>query len=446
MKYALLTGFFPQLNNFGDYIQTIAFEYLYEAMGIPGDDIVHIGLHELSDYDGEELLLPWNYAPFVLPTDQNGKLAFSKKIIPVFLGFSLAYFDWERKFVSIGHFMHECGGLEFLSTHQPIGCRDAYTRDVLAQYGIESYLQGCITNILPNREPTKDAVWSKVFLIDCNIELLKHMPKALLDHAEAMPNEFFANQYTQEEAYAEAKRHYFRLRDSAALVVSGRFHIVTPCYAMGIPSIFIERFMRFDEHVLINPGIPKYAYEDFNRIDWYPKVGDFSNFKEKLIQLAASRMKAVHALHEIVLEVDQFYYLRILRQEPQPPREWDKLRIQAFVDKHHLEAPARFHVWGAKPDLCRFGRALPVEYVKEINPRAEFLGWIDTFQTGSLVGYPIRKPDSLQNEPDMFVIVCADKAVDDAKQKFLELGMNDSQYCFCTYIRNIEPRDLNKPQ
>lgn len=445
MKFALLTSFFPQLNNYGDFIQTIAFEHLYDVMGIPQDEIVHIGLDELSEYDGEELLLPWNYAPFVLPTDKHGKLSFSNKITPVFLGFSLAYYDWDRKFVSIEHFMHECGGLEYLKIHQPIGCRDVYTRDILKQYGINSYLQGCITNTLPKRETKNDENKNKVFLIDCNIELLKYIPKELIERAEAMPNEFFANVYGKDETYEVAKRHYSYLRDYAALVVSGRFHIVTPCYAMGIPSIFVERFIKFDDNVLINPGIPKYSYEDFAYIDWNPKVSDFSKVKEQLIELAISRIKEVYAVHSIVPEISEFYKPRVVKKELLPSRYWDKLRIQDFIDKYYMKAStAKFYIWGAKPKCCRYGKILPVEFVNEKNPNIEFLGWIDTFKSGTLAGYPIVKPDELRNEADTFVIVSADKAVEDAKNKFFELGMTEAQYCICTYIRNIEPRDLKK--
>ena len=62
MKYGLLTYFGAPYCNFGDYVQSIAIEYLYlEIMKIPKDQIVYITEQELKSYDGEQLILPYSY-------------------------------------------------------------------------------------------------------------------------------------------------------------------------------------------------------------------------------------------------------------------------------------------------------------------------------------------------------------------------------------------------
>ena len=234
MKFGLITEFWPQFNNLGDHVQSMAIEHLYSLMGVDERDIQHIGIRDLASYDGERLLLPWNYAPVCIPVDEGGNIHMSERITPVFLGFTLSYLDWGRKFVSVEHFMEACGGREFLMRHSPIGCRDENTRLLLHNRGIPAYLQGCITSIFPMREPGE---YTKVMLADCNAELLPHMPHELLRNAEVINNEVFAGDMPGMEMYRSVKERYAYFRDNAALMVSGRFHIVTPCYAMGIPSI-----------------------------------------------------------------------------------------------------------------------------------------------------------------------------------------------------------------
>jgi len=65
--------------NLGDPVQTIAVLHLYKQMGIPENEIVHIGMQHLKDYNGEYVILPiigvgivGDYAP-----------PYSERIIPI---------------------------------------------------------------------------------------------------------------------------------------------------------------------------------------------------------------------------------------------------------------------------------------------------------------------------------------------------------------------------
>lgn len=86
MKYGLIVEFGAKCSNFGDYVQSIAIEYLYtEIMGIPKDEIVHITCAALSTYDGEELILPYSYVMHLFVFPEYKKVKLSPKIHLVFL-------------------------------------------------------------------------------------------------------------------------------------------------------------------------------------------------------------------------------------------------------------------------------------------------------------------------------------------------------------------------
>ena len=88
MKYALIineeranaSGVDLEIN-FGDYIQWLKIEELYNAMGIHDSDIVRLSAQALKTYSGETLILPFNYmvcnnerCPYL---DENSQFNFS---------------------------------------------------------------------------------------------------------------------------------------------------------------------------------------------------------------------------------------------------------------------------------------------------------------------------------------------------------------------------------
>jgi hypothetical protein len=42
-------------------------------------------------------------------------------------------------------------GIEWFKNHEPAGCRDLYTLDVLNKAGVETYLSGCLTSTFENK-------------------------------------------------------------------------------------------------------------------------------------------------------------------------------------------------------------------------------------------------------------------------------------------------------
>jgi hypothetical protein len=66
----------------------------------------------------------------------------SNNIIPIFISFHI---DMAAEDI----FLTDTN-LKYLERHEPIGCRDLYTRDILIKHGINAYFSGCLTLTLGN--------------------------------------------------------------------------------------------------------------------------------------------------------------------------------------------------------------------------------------------------------------------------------------------------------
>lgn len=430
MKFGLLTGFLMPFTNYGDYVQSMAIEYIYQQIGIPETEIVHITMEQLPGYDGEQLLLPYNYYFTLLLDSRTGCLSLSSKITPVFLGVTLA----DGKF---GHSIDDIlsnEAIDFLKKHAPIGCRDQYTKSVVEGYGIAAYLQGCLSNALPKRKQGKH---NKVLLINCPIEVKKFIPDELMQHTEAIENSGYVGDLTNEEIWQKVKRHYSYIADHASLVISSRFHIVTPCYAMGIPSIFVKRLY---DHLLedvrldtLNPFIPIYTSESFSQINWHPKYNECLEVKETLIQLAISRINDVYKQYAGKKILNDFWKPSIERYnfEIKETQDFHLFCLKEFIEKQVPTQMAGFYIWGAKPIFCLDDKISIVEYIKKINPNLYFKGWIDTYKSGELANKPIYLSDNIVLEEDDFVVIASESAINAAKKKLSQMGINEDKFIIC---------------
>lgn len=127
MKYKLLSVENLTKTNIGDYIQALA-----SAQFLPQID-GFVDREKLADYDGDECKMIMNgwyiHNPKQWPP--------SDKIIPLFVAVHINK--------SVADSMLTEDGIAYLKKHEPIGCRDYYTRDLLLKRGIDAYFSGCMT-------------------------------------------------------------------------------------------------------------------------------------------------------------------------------------------------------------------------------------------------------------------------------------------------------------
>lgn len=434
MKYGLLTYFGSSYCNFGDYVQSIAIEYLYkEIMNIPEDHIVHITESELKTYDGEQLLLPYSYVLAFLLDKNHEKAELSNKITPVFLGASVEFATLYDAYPLSNFADPEKGYYNLFMKYGPVGCRDNATKELLQSYGIPAYLQGCITNILPYREKK---TYKKIFLVDVPAEIMEHIPKDLLPNVEIVTNAEDIGTLSYDENYQRIKERYEYYKENAALVISSRYHVVTPCNAMGIPCIFIKRTV--DKHIkdirldTLNPKIQIVHDNDFSKVNFTPEyIYDeaSSDLKEKIAELAKSRIQTSVVLQENTKTIYNFFEPRIewFKKMPDADNSY-KERLLNYVKNHYSKGAGKFYIWGAIKLLCNGDEIGLVELVRSVNPNLEFAGWIDSFKTGSLAQKEIFSPKSFDIDENDFIIVAAETAVTSALECFDAKGYNKEQY------------------
>lgn len=440
MKYGLLIDFGAPYCNYGDYVQSIAIEYLYKLMNIPENEIVHITQKQLATYDGEQLLLPYSYVLHFLVNPKDGSAKISSKITPVFLGASMSFAMLITSYPIEKFFLPGNKWEELFSSYAPIGCRDEFTRKFIAAMGIPAYLQGCITNILPRRQ---DRNYKKILLVDCPSEVLPYIPKKLLIDAEAMSNTIYNKNLSSEENYSKIKNRYKYYRDNAALVVTSRYHVATPCNAMGIPSIFImhpsdknSEDVRLDT---LNPNIQLCSSENYSNINWYPQWKDSSDLKSNIIKLAIIRIQEAYERYTRSRQITKFFHQRIDEYKSIKKSQVSyKTKLYNYIEINHaLPENSRFYIWGAIPLLCDGKHVILADLIKKINPNLDFAGWIDTYKSGTLAGKPIFKPDKFSLADDEFVIVAAETAVPDALNCFSKMCLNRKQYLILANTNKI---------
>lgn len=295
MKYGLLVEFGAKCSNFGDYVQSIAIEYLYtQIMKIPADKIVHITASELSTYDGEELILPYSYVMHLFVFPDYKKVKLSKKIKPVFLGGSFSFTQFGSQYPISRVFDKEYGWIDMFRKFAPIGCRDAYTFGVLKKLEIPAYIGGCVTNILPQRNMSQGEKFEKkVLLVDLTADAIPYIPDRILKNAICLTQYVENGTLTVQENFQRVKERYKYYSD-ASLIVSSRYHVVTPCNAMGIPCIFVNRNINYYKRDIrldtLNPMIQFAQIENMKDLCWCPTPVQFDELKAKMVDLAVKRI------------------------------------------------------------------------------------------------------------------------------------------------------------
>ncbi len=271
MEYKLLAVGSPEEINIGDYIQALAAsQFLPDKNGF-------VEREKLKSYTGKPCKIIMNGWFMHNPEEWPP----APQINPLFVAFhinSLAH-----------HQLLSRESLEYLKAHEPIGCRDTATADMLLKEGINAYFSGCLTLTLGYKYKTtkKDGSiyfvdpyfvtkWTFATTVKSLVYLLFHWkaintiahkhpePKRGLRKRLILTN--FYRQYvrvftksvllnanyicqqnaeyrekfkTDEDLLNEAER-LVKLYAKASLVVTSRIHCALPCLGLCTPVIYTE--------------------------------------------------------------------------------------------------------------------------------------------------------------------------------------------------------------
>lgn len=271
MKYKLLAVKSDDAINIGDYVQALASsQFLPQVDGF-------VEREALKDYQGESCKMIMN-GWFIHDTKQWPP---SDQIDPLFVAFHINSQAKEQMLIA--------ENLNYLKQHEPIGCRDTATVEMLKEKGVDAYFSGCMTLTLGNkyRDEEKDG---SIYFVDPYFEykkdpisIISNLLYALLHLTnikkiyKSFPHrigglvklakvsafyrvyrKLFADEVLTRAEYISQQSMYYnekfktnelllleaerlvRKYAKAQLVITSRIHCALPCLGMGTPVLYTE--------------------------------------------------------------------------------------------------------------------------------------------------------------------------------------------------------------
>lgn len=270
-------------SNLGDEIQSLAAERFLPRVDKKFD---RDSLATISDKEPYLLIMNGWFSQFPrqsFPPPDN--------LIPVFFGFHLRTDPG-----NLHHFLSP-PVIDYFKRHEPIGCRDRHTLELLQQRGVNTFLSRCLTLTFPRRE--KEPEDGKIFLVDVDgIPLPKEINKNSIRITHIA-----SYLYGDDLKSLMARRLLDIYRDHAKLVITTRLHCALPCLAMGIPVIFFGDPDDSRIALLREVNVPIYGFKRRTRglykmhyfrkiaafleqgqVNWQPEVPDLEALKADMRQ------------------------------------------------------------------------------------------------------------------------------------------------------------------
>lgn len=401
MKFANYYHRNSSYTNLGDQVQLLVFDYIYQQMEIAKEDIVYI--EKTADYDGEPVILPVNM-PLGDYFEHGFVERFSSNITPVFLGLTL----WRDKLSQ--------EDVDYLRRHEPIGCRDERTFCIVQAHGIQAYLGGCATAVLPRRTWKESSKNGKVFLIDAPEELKEYMPSEILENAIICTHTLCDTQRETKEIAIERYRQY---AEEASLVITSLLHAASPCMAMGIPVILARDCVSY-RFGWIDKLLHIYTPDEYDKINWNPAPVAYEQHKQYLLEFIKKRLTGVpceeeaQAIHDFYMDRDhKEYEVEVLHP------------IQKYIDSMWTDPDKTYDyaIWG----LTEIA-GLIIDYIGQRYKNARLCHVYDSRRRLRLRGIMAVHPDNIANHPEETVFVAAHSASEPAKEFFKEIGRMEDTY------------------
>ncbi len=406
MKYAnyfLKSNYF---NSLGDQIQILSIDYLYKCMGIPKSEIVYINKNDLWKYDGEPVILPVTM-PLVEWRENGLAGMFSKQITPVYLGLTLA----KDMLTPIE--------IKYLKKFAPVGCRDERTYNTMQKYGINSYVGGCITILLPQRR----SKGSKVFIVEPPNELLPFIPNDIKENAVFCMHNLYGS---CDDPLLLAKQQLEAYAADAKLVITSLLHSAMPCMAMGIPVILARNLVSY-RFAWVEALHKIYTPDEYHLIDWNPTSIYYPEHKELVMRMVTKRLQGDYD-ESITKKVHSFY----MNREKKNYVVDAFLPLKEFIDNNWKDKSGsyKYSIWGlTQMSELTFG------YISQNYPNAELCHVYDNLKSGNFFGVKIEKSDQIINHKDETVFVTSEGATAAAVNFFEKISLPHNRFALLSKIQ-----------
>ena len=228
MKYGLV--YFDETDNIGDDIQSYAImqflpqiDYLIDRERL-NEFVSDAGEVTAVVLNGWYLHNKFNWPP-------------AKSIYPLCTSIHFSVNDY----MGIGYdFLNGISG-EYLKNYGPIGCRDSSTLDILQQKGIPSFLSGCATLTLPQRE--KKHCEEYICLVDVPAGVPEYVAAKVAGsgvHIKQLTHKVdYLNEPLSWQERVEKVEDLLDIYQNAKCVVTKRLHCALPCLALKTPVLLL---------------------------------------------------------------------------------------------------------------------------------------------------------------------------------------------------------------
>lgn len=228
MKSAIISY---STSNIGDEIQSLAIKQIIKEVDYYID---REKLHKFKSSEKVKLIINGWYM------DNPNNWPPSKDIIPLFISFHISHNASANKILLSKE------NISYFKQHEPIGCRDKQTKDLLKSHGVEAYFSGCATLTYCNQYKERN---NKILCVDPLFNIYpysygkniykKLIPESLHNDIEYIEHKRYNINTSNKERFNDAEdliNRYAR----AKVVITSRIHAALPCLALGTPVIFLD--------------------------------------------------------------------------------------------------------------------------------------------------------------------------------------------------------------
>ena len=249
--------------NIGDYIQTKA---VLDLVGF--NNIKILDRENLDKYDDNVIQTIIN--GWFMESPENWPP--SEKIKPLFISFHLN--------PSIEKELLKDESIKYFKSHEPIGCRDIYTRDILLEKGVNAYYSSCITTTIDRNNYLKSKTQAEGIIVIGAFDRLK----PTLDYKSSVKllisifkypfkkigyslklskfNRHLNNQNFKIKRYSQLTKRPIKSHNEglnlasemlekiaeSEVMITSRIHAALPALAMGLKVIFIDQGLDHVNH------------------------------------------------------------------------------------------------------------------------------------------------------------------------------------------------------
>ncbi len=137
--------------------------------------------------------------------------------------------------------------IEYYKQHEPIGCRDYDTLNLLESFGVDAYFSGCLTLTLPKyeREKSDEVLFVDVLRTNYTKNYRETVVKNIIPKSYRN-NVKFVSHISDDLKHLDAETRMAQAQQmlerygKAKLVFTSLIHCALPCIALGTPVVFID--------------------------------------------------------------------------------------------------------------------------------------------------------------------------------------------------------------